>query len=169
MFTVPNNSNSSNELISINSPILNDFEMADVSTDNTTSPKTSAMEVSASTTTNTTTTDNTNQELSANNEIRGAASLILLPSPAKNDVIPAEPFYENGVHRSGGSRGCEKTSALSRKGSSSPANLIILNTPPSPTIKPYNDLLNGTQTDLLTHNQLALPSSQSTKNKTSAR
>ena len=165
MFTVPNNSNSSNELISINSPILNDFEMADVSTDNTTSPKTSAMEVSASTTTNTTTTAE-NQELSANNEIRGAASLILLPSPAKNDVIPAEPFYENGVHRSGGS---EKTSALSRKGSSSPANLIILNTPPSPTIKPYNDLLNGTQTDLLTHNQLALPSSQSTKNKTSAR
>ena len=169
MFTVPNNSNSSNELISINSPILNDFEMADVSTDNTTtSPKTSAMEVSASTTTNTTTTAE-NQELSANNEIRGAASLILLPSPAKNDVIPAEPFYENGVHRSGGSGGCEKTSALSRKGSSSPANLIILNTPPSPTIKPYNDLLNGTQTDLLTHNQLALPSSQSTKNKTSAR
>ena len=167
MFTVPNNSNSSNELISINSPILNDFEMADVSTDNTTSPKTSAMEVSASTTTNTTTTAE-NQELSANNEIRGAASLILLPSPAKNDVIPAEPFYENGVHRSGGS-GAEKTSALSRKGSSSPANLIILNTPPSPTIKPYNDLLNGTQTDLLTHNQLALPSTQSTKNKTSAR
>ena len=166
MFTVPNNSNSSNELISINSPILNDFEMADVSTDNTTSPKTSAMEVSASTTTNTTTTAE-NQELSANNEIRGAASLILLPSPAKNDVIPAEPFYENGVHRSGS--GGEKTSALSRKGSSSPANLIILNTPPSPTIKPYNDLLNGTQTDLLTHNQLALPSSQSTKNKTSAR
>ena len=168
MFTVPNNSNSSNELISINSPILNDFEMADVSTDNTTSPTTiSTMEVSASTTTNTTTTaeGNTNQELSANNEIRGAASLILLPSPAKNDVIPAEPFYENGVHRSGS----EKTSALSRKGSSSPANLIILNTPPSPTIKPYNDLLNGTQTDLLTHNQLALPSSQSTKNKTSAR
>ena len=138
--------------------------MSDVSTDNTTSPKTSAMEVSASTTTNTTTTAE-NQELSANNEIRGAASLILLPSPAKNDVIPAEPFYENGVHRSGS----EKTSALSRKGSSSPANLIILNTPPSPTIKPYNDLLNGTQTDLLTHNQLALPSSQSTKNKTSAR
>ena len=138
--------------------------MADVSTDNTTSPKTSAMEVSTSTTTNTTTTAE-NQELSANNEIRGAASLILLPSPAKNDVIPAEPFYENGVHRSGS----EKTSALSRKGSSSPANLIILNTPPSPTIKPYNDLLNGTQTDLLTHNQLALPSSQSTKNKTSAR
>ena len=169
MFTVPNNSNSSNELISINSPILNDFEMADVSTDNTTSPKTSAMEVSVSTTTNTiTTADNTNQELSANNEIRGAASLILLPSPAKNDVIPAEPFYENGIHRSGGSGG-EKISALSRKGSSSPANLIILNTPPSPTIKPYNDLLNGTQTDLLTHNQLALPSSQSTKNKTSAR
>ena len=164
MFTVPNNSNSSNELISINSPILNDFEMADVSTDNTTSPKTSAMEVSTSTTTNTTTTAE-NQELSANNEIRGAASLILLPSPAKNDVIPAEPFYENGVHRSGS----EKISALSRKGSSSPANLIILNTPPSPTIKPYNDLLNGTQTDLLTHNQLALPSSQSTKNKTSAR
>ena len=168
MFTVPNNSNSSNELISINSPILNDFEMADVSTDNTTtSPKTSAMEVSASTTTNTTTTAE-NQELSANNEIRGAASLILLPSPAKNDVIPAEPFYENGVHRSGSGEG-EKTSALSRKGSSSPANLIILNTPPSPTIKPYNDLLNGTQTDLLTHNQLALPSSQSTKNKTSTR
>ena len=138
--------------------------MADVGTDNTTSPKTSAMEVSASTTTNTITTAE-NQELSANNEIRGAASLILLPSPAKNDVIPAEPFYENGVHRSGS----EKTSALSRKGSSSPANLIILNTPPSPTIKPYNDLLNGTQTDLLTHNQLALPSSQSTKNKTSAR
>ena len=168
MFTVPNNSNSSNELISINSPILNDFEMADVSTDNATSPKNSAMEVSTSTTTNTTAEGNTNQELSANNEIRGAASLILLPSPAKNDVIPAEPFYENGIHRSG-SGGCEKTSALSRKGSSSPANLIILNTPPSPTIKPYNDLLNGTQTDLLTHNQLALPSSQSTKNKTSAR
>ena len=141
--------------------------MADVSTDNTTSPTTiSTMEASTTTTTtNTTGEGNINQELSANNEIRGAASLILLPSPAKNDVIPAEPFYENGVHRSGS----EKTSALSRKGSSSPANLIILNTPPSPTIKPFNDLLNGTQTDLLTHNQLALPSSQSTKNKTSAR
>ena len=110
-----------------------------------------------------TATTDQNQEITSNNEIRGAASLILLPPPAKPNV-PAEPFYENGVHRGGGGGG----SSPPRGSSSSPANLIILNTPPSPTMKPY-DLLNGTRTDLLTHNQLALPSSQSTKNKTSAR